>query len=104
LADLGVTRAEASSAQLMVARDIALFSIIEQNLLAAELEAAGSRGRMPFTTAKGRTATIVARLLAVNGHKRRLLQMIGLERRAKPVNPIDAVRAAVIEANKPKTS
>jgi hypothetical protein len=40
-----------------------------------------------------------ARYIAILDREIRLAALLGLERRAKPVNPLDAVRAAVEEAN-----
>ena len=91
LADLGETREDTTQAQLMVARDIALLSLMEENLVHAELENAKKYNRVPFTTAKGRTATVVARLLAVMDRKLKLIQLIGLERRAKRVPSLSEV-------------
>ena len=78
----------------------ASIELIGENLIHAELEAATKHNRVPFTTAKGRTATVVARLLAVMDRKLKLIQLVGLERRSKPVNPLDAVQRAVEDANK----
>lgn len=88
LSDWGLSRVEATQSELMVARDLALCELIQENLIAAELESAASRNRVPFTTAKGRTATVVARLLAVMDRKLKLIQLAGMERRAKPAQSI----------------
>jgi hypothetical protein len=49
---------------------------------------------------KGKTRAAVTLLMSLLDRRMRLAQAIGLERRTKPVHPLDAVRAAVIEANK----
>lgn len=63
-------------------------------LLGADLQARG------LFTKRGRVrSTYNAFLLAVDRWDR-LAQRLGLERRQKPVDPLDAVRAAVVEANR----
>jgi hypothetical protein len=53
-----------------------------------------------FTSA-GRVREVYDKLLAGMAAFDRYAQRLGLERRARPVNPLDVVRAAVEEANKP---
>ena len=51
-------------------------------------------------TPKGSARAAVSMLLSLLDRRLRLATTLGIERRAKPVNPLDAVRAAVVEANK----
>jgi hypothetical protein len=53
----------------------------------------------PLTT-KGRQRAALTAYLGVVDRVHRLAVSLGLERRTKPVNPLDAVRNAVAEANK----
>lgn len=50
-------------------------------------------------TPKGSSRAAVTLLLSLMDRRQRLAQALGLERHVKPVNPLDAVRQAVIEAN-----
>lgn len=51
-------------------------------------------------TGKGRTRAALTAWLAVVDRLQKSATALGLERRTKPINPIDAIRAAVVEANK----
>ena len=51
-------------------------------------------------TAKGHARAAVSLYLSVLDRLMKIYQQLGLERRPKPVNPLDAVRSAVVEANK----
>jgi hypothetical protein len=51
-------------------------------------------------TAKGRQRAALTAYLEVTDRLRRSAITLGLERRTKPTNPIDAIRNAVIEANR----
>lgn len=56
--------------------------------------------RLGPLTAKGRTRAALSAWLSVVDRLHRSALALGMERRAKPINPIEAVRAAVIEANR----
>lgn len=62
--------------------------------VAANIEVGG------IFTPKGSARAAVSLLLTLLDRRMRLATTLGLERKAKPVNPLDAVRAAVAEANK----
>lgn len=51
-------------------------------------------------TAKGKTRALYRAYLDAVDRETKLAQVLGLARKSKPVDPLDAVRAAVIEANK----
>jgi hypothetical protein len=53
----------------------------------------------PITT-KGKARALYRAYLDALDRETKLAQVLGLERRSKPTNPIDAVRAAVVEANR----
>lgn len=55
--------------------------------------------RLGPLTGKGRTRAALTAWLAVVDRLQKSAMALGLERKSKPVNPLDAVRAAVIEAN-----
>jgi len=56
--------------------------------------------RLGPLTGKGHTRAALTNWLAVVDRLQRSAVTLSLERRSKPVNPLDAVRAAVLEANK----
>ena len=62
--------------------------------VAANIEVGG------IFTPKGSARAAVSLLLTLLDRRLRLATTLGLERKSKPVNPLDAVRAAVAEANK----
>jgi hypothetical protein len=51
-------------------------------------------------TNKGKARALYSAYLNALDRETKLAQVLGLERKSKPVNPLDAVRAAVVEANK----
>lgn len=51
-------------------------------------------------TSRGRQRSAMSGYLQVLDRQVRLAQLIGLERRQRPVNPLDAIRLAVNEANR----
>lgn len=53
----------------------------------------------PITT-KGKSRALYTAYMSAVDREMKLAQLLGLERKAKPVNPLDAVRAAVAEANR----
>lgn len=53
----------------------------------------------PITT-KGKARALYRAYLDALDRETKLAQVLGLERKSKPVNPLDAVRAAVVEANR----
>jgi hypothetical protein len=65
-----------------------------RNYLGSRLAAEGP------LTGKGRTRALLTAYLAVVDRQVRLAQVLGIERRAKPVDPLEAVRRAVEEANR----
>ena len=56
--------------------------------------------RLGPLTGKGRTRAALTAWLAVVDRLQKSAMALGLERKAKPVNPLDAVRRAVEEANR----
>ena len=56
--------------------------------------------RLGPLTGKGRTRAALTNWLQVVDRLQRSAMALGLERKAKPVNPLDAVRRAVEEANR----
>lgn len=53
----------------------------------------------PITT-KGKARALYTAYLSALDRETKLAQILGLERKRKPINPLDAVREAVAEANK----
>jgi len=51
-------------------------------------------------TAKGARRAALAAFLAVTDPQQRLAMTLGLDRRSRPINPLDAVALAVAEANR----
>ncbi|MGE0361461.1 MAG: hypothetical protein AB7H93_12160 [Vicinamibacterales bacterium] len=51
-------------------------------------------------TAKGAKRAALSAFLAVTDRQQRLAMTLGLERRSRPINPLDAVALAVAEANR----
>ena len=86
LGDVGVIKASAAD------RFVELDAIA--NYLSGRLQVEGP------LTAKGRTRALLSAYLSVVDRQVKLAQLLGVERRAKPVDPLEAVRAAVVEANK----
>lgn len=62
--------------------------------VAANIEVGG------IFTAKGRTRAAVTLLLSLMDRRLRLATTLGIEKKQREVNPLDAVRAAVAEANR----
>jgi hypothetical protein len=60
--------------------------------------------RLGPLTGKGNTRAALTNWLQVVDRLHRSATTLGLERRSKPINPIDAVRQAVTEANKRQPS
>jgi hypothetical protein len=92
VADLGGPEALTTLAAGMVERHARL-ELVDDYLFA-------NVQRLGPLTGKGRTRAALTAWLAVVDRLQKSAMALGLERRAKPVNPLDAVRAAVIEANK----
>jgi hypothetical protein len=92
VADLGGAEALTALADGMVERHARL-ELVDDYLFA-------NVQRLGPLTGKGRTRAALTAWLAVVDRLQKSAMALGLERRAKPVNPLDAVRAAVVEANK----
>jgi hypothetical protein len=83
-----------------VHRDLGETSTVQANVVSAYLQARTIRESMfEQMTRTGIKGQAFARYIAILDREIRLAALLGLERRAKPVNPLDAVRAAVEEAN-----
>ena len=84
---------EPSMIQADLVTDYARVDVLIESV-AANIEVGG------IFTPKGSARAAVSLLLSLLDRRLRLAQVLGLERKSKPVNPLDAVRAAVVEANK----
>ena len=90
-ADLGGAEALTELTRDLIARYVQLemvASTLAANVVTAPL------------TAKGARRAALAAFLAVTDRQQRLAMTLGLERRSRPINPLDAVALAVAEANR----
>lgn len=93
LSDAGFTPIDAPRALQLAVEAIAQATLISRSAFARVGEAGG-----PLTIrGNGRRAYLV--WLQAFDRLERGLRLVGLERKTKPINPLDAVRQAVIEAN-----
>lgn len=90
-ADLGGAEALTELTRDLIARYVQMELVAER--LATVVVAA------PLT-AKGAKRAALAAFLAVTDRQQRLALTLGLERRSRPINPLDAVALAVAEANR----
>lgn len=77
-------------------RDLLRLELITEFLFGRLLEAGPLTG-------KGRTRAATMTYLQVLDRVHRLRQMVGLQRQARPVDPLEAVRRAVAAANEERT-
>jgi hypothetical protein len=92
--DAGFSPDDAPAALRLAVESIAQATLIARSAFARIGEAGG-----PLTSkGRGRRAFVV--WLQSIDRLARGLRLVGLQRRSKPVNPLDAVRQAVIEANR----
>jgi hypothetical protein len=94
LSDLGIAETEATATLLALIDRFAETSLLCDAYFTWLQDQGGPIGT------RGRQRAAVAGYLAVLDRQTKLATLIGLERRQKRVNPLDAVRAAVEEANR----
>ena len=93
LSDAGFSRDEAPVALRLAVEGIASATLI----LRSAFDRIGEAGGPLTVDARGRSAFLI--WLQAFDRQERGLRLVGLSRKPKPVNPLDAVRQAVIEAN-----
>jgi hypothetical protein len=84
---------QSSVIQQDIVTDYARTDVLIESV-AANIEVGG------IFTAKGRTRAAVTLLLSLMDRRLRLAQTLGIEKKQRQINPLDAVRAAVAEANR----
>ncbi len=93
LNDLGGDEQLSFAARDLVNRGLRLHVLLDT--LEARMEREG------VLSAKGRTRASATLYLTILDRVMRIYQQLGLERKVRPVNPLDAVRVAVARANGP---
>lgn len=94
LRDAGHTPDDAPEALRLAASSIAMSALVQSSAFTRLVEGGG-----PLTT-RGRTRRAYTVWLAASDRLERGLKLVGLTRKARPVDPLEAVRRAVEEANR----
>jgi hypothetical protein len=94
ISDAGFAPEDAPAALRLAVEGIAQATVV----LRSAFERIGEAGGPLTMTGRGRRAFVV--WLQTFDRLERGLRLVGLQRRSKPVNPLDAIRQAVIDANR----